>query len=576
MLEHTAPISGLACSNKYVATAGYDNRVLLWQSEDSEVISRGWHDHLVNHCDFSPDQTRLLTSSSDYSSRIWSLPEMRLLHVNVDHSDDVMRGFFSPSGEYYATCSCDGTLKVYSGTNDLLATLTGHTGIIENFCWSRDSKFIFSCGMDDKLIKWDPITGQKLSVFENGGPDMDAIANLSNGGIIVGNDHGELCVFSDDLGPIAQYQVHQSGVKNIVASPDASEILSVGYDGVAKISRIDNALTEVASAEFPASIWARSADFHSDGTIAFGTFSSRFAKWDYRSNAWEFAPMESSVSLNGVSVKDGNTLTIGDAGIVHRNGEPIGGPESLCNFVIEADGVIFCGGQTGELYAGPDFEVVHKNASPLNCAVTMKHEGKTYLCVGSYAGEVLVFETGGAPQYLWTLNANENAIKGMDVKDGSVITGCADGQLVMLDPIRQEITAQYPKRHTSILNDACFVGSDLIGSISRDLTLIIWSANGSEIHETNHQNSIKSIASDTDGRWVAMGDYRGSISVFNVETRAFHGAKIRASETGISSLAWDASKSQFVASSYDGHLYEIEIFEKSITSKIIKFPRVLG
>jgi WD40 repeat protein len=238
--------------------------------------------------------------------------------------------------------------------------------------------------------------------------------------------------------------------------------------------------------------------------------------------------MESSVSLNSLTAVNGDIISIGDAGLVKVNDQLVGGPKTLCNFVIKAGDRIFCGGQTGELYAGPTFESVFKHSSPFNCAAEFVHNEKSYICVGSYSGEVLVFENQDSIKHLWTIKANENAIKGMDVKGQKVVTGCADGELVMIDPLSQVVLSRYPKKHTGILNDTCFVGSDIIGSVSRDMHLIIWNKDSSEIYKTDHKNSIKSISSDDKGLWVAAGDYLGYITVFDMknENLLAHGQEL--------------------------------------------------
>ena len=56
MIEHEGPISGIATfGDRLVATAGYDNQIILWDSRERRALARGCHDHLVNQCEFSAD-----------------------------------------------------------------------------------------------------------------------------------------------------------------------------------------------------------------------------------------------------------------------------------------------------------------------------------------------------------------------------------------------------------------------------------------------------------------------------------------------------------------------------------------
>ena len=58
MIEHTAPISGVDAYGTMVATAGYDNRVILWDSITRTALAEGRHDHLANQCRFSVNDCR--------------------------------------------------------------------------------------------------------------------------------------------------------------------------------------------------------------------------------------------------------------------------------------------------------------------------------------------------------------------------------------------------------------------------------------------------------------------------------------------------------------------------------------
>lgn len=54
MIEHKSPVSGIATfDKKYIATAGYDNQLILWNAKTDEGINSGHHDHLVNQCVFN-------------------------------------------------------------------------------------------------------------------------------------------------------------------------------------------------------------------------------------------------------------------------------------------------------------------------------------------------------------------------------------------------------------------------------------------------------------------------------------------------------------------------------------------
>ena len=103
-MQHQGPIAGIAAHGDLIATAGYDNKIILWNARLREALSRASHDHLVNHCSFSSDGRWLVSASSDYSARVWAIPSLRLHAVLPGHGDDVDMAVFSPDDRRIATC----------------------------------------------------------------------------------------------------------------------------------------------------------------------------------------------------------------------------------------------------------------------------------------------------------------------------------------------------------------------------------------------------------------------------------------------------------------------------------------
>ena len=151
-MRHNGPISGVATSANYVATAGYDNQIILWNSRDKVALARGLHDHLANRCEISKDERFLVSASSDYTARLWELPSMRLVAVYNGHSDDVEMARISPCQTKVATTSQDGRVRIFSLLGDLLVSFPGHDGCSSACAWSADGSRVVSSGDEGLLL----------------------------------------------------------------------------------------------------------------------------------------------------------------------------------------------------------------------------------------------------------------------------------------------------------------------------------------------------------------------------------------------------------------------------------------
>ncbi|MGH3754831.1 MAG: hypothetical protein ACRDRP_19455, partial [Pseudonocardiaceae bacterium] len=68
---------------------------------------------------WSPDGTRLLTSSADHTARIWDATTAQPLHQLTGHTNWVRAVAWSPDGTRLLTGSADGTVRVWDATSGL-------------------------------------------------------------------------------------------------------------------------------------------------------------------------------------------------------------------------------------------------------------------------------------------------------------------------------------------------------------------------------------------------------------------------------------------------------------------------
>jgi WD40 repeat protein len=565
MISHESPISGIACwQDQYVATAGYDNRVVLWAAGSGRAIARTFHDHLVNQCTFSPDGRWLITASSDYTARLWEVPSLRLRAVLREHEDDVEMAAFHPDRDLVATASRDHRVRVFGLDGRLQRTFAGHTADVVSVTWSEDGDRLVSSSDDGTIKTWSLGTGALVADLDLDGVETDTIVLTPEGVIYAGNDKGEIVMVAPDGRP-ERIVAHDAGVKRLVLAAEEGLLVSLSYDRVARLWDVSGGLPVLRQeTALPDDVWPRSAAFRQGSQLVFGTFGQTYRTYDFGRAQWQQEEVAATPGLNAVSpAADGSCLAVGDSGTVwrlERDGRrcPVSRPGSLCNFLTPAGEVVLTGGQLGRVFDARTGTAVHQHRSPLNCATSFRRDGRLFAVVGAYTGEGLLFEVeGNRVVHRGDLPLLENAVKGVAAGERLLLAVCADRTAVWWDLGTLEPVAVRPAAHDRIINGCVALTGDVFATVGRDLMLRIW--DGPQLLETiptPHGHSVKCVSANGTGDLVATGSYDGTIAVLERGTGAWRELE-RPSMSGISSLCFDAGAGEFVASCYDGQLYRV-------------------
>jgi len=560
-LKHHGPISGIATRGDLVATAGYDNQIVLWNARTRSPLGRAYHDHLVNHCSFSSDGRWLLSSSSDYSARIWSVPSLRLEAVLTGHADDVDMAAFSPDDQLIATCALDRAVRIFDRTGRCLHVMRGHTGNVLSLAWSADGAFVVSSSVDGTVRRWDAKCGVEAQVSDLG-VRTDSVEMGASGVIFAGDDRGRLCILT---GSETRYvAAHAAGIKKVALDENRRRLVSLSYDRTLVVWQLDDedGLLQLARTSLPPVIWARAAAILPDGRVATGTFGGTYAIYDVEKDEWDISGARAGPAINAVLVVAGEAYTVGDSGVVSVDGRRVADMGSLCNFLATAGERIYTGGQLGQLYDARTGMVLHEHHSPLNCAAVLSVGSDARLAVGTYTGEILIFslDANGNPHLMKTIRAYENAVKGLSFQDDALFSVCASAEVAWFGTSDWGPERRVRRAHDRIANACVAIGRGRFASVSRDRSLRLWSVDEAmspcEVFQSPHPNSIKCVAIDAEERTLMTGSYGGTLATFDLVTKRWS-ELFRPTASGIASVAWDGLRNRFLAASYDGAIYPV-------------------
>jgi hypothetical protein len=127
-----------------IVTTSEDNTARVWDAQTGEeLFSLIGHEEGVWPASWSPDGTRILTGSEDNTARVWDAQTGEELFSLIGHEDWVLHATWSPDGTRILTAAFNGTSRVWDAQTGVeLASMAGYA------VWSPDGKYIFTTSFD--------------------------------------------------------------------------------------------------------------------------------------------------------------------------------------------------------------------------------------------------------------------------------------------------------------------------------------------------------------------------------------------------------------------------------------------
>jgi toxoflavin biosynthesis protein ToxC len=307
VLRHDGSISGVAAhEDRYIATAGGDSRVILWDKATGKSISSSSHDDVINDCAFSRDGRYLVTSSSDCTARLWSVPDLSLKAVLADHGDNVTTSAFHPVEELIATASQDSFVRIYDFHARLVAKFGGVVGEVVWLDWSHDGRELVALSDDGQMTRWPWANTQPIDaigVSSAGGNDYAPTA--ANAVSYQENNCGQaVSVRNQHATPV---EARDTDIDRLVIDPQKS-LLACISDGTLAVWDISTPTPmPIAATTLPDDVWAHSCAFAGMSRLVFGTFGTTHRTYDYIHDEWQAGDIAPTNGVRAVCVR-GNDI----------------------------------------------------------------------------------------------------------------------------------------------------------------------------------------------------------------------------------------------------------------------------
>jgi hypothetical protein len=156
----------LSPDGRWLATAGYDHQILLWDVALGQVVrTLEGHNGAVFDLAFRPDGRVLASASGDRTVKLWDATSGQRRDTLKEPLKEVYTLVFSPDGSQLAAAGVDNRIRIWrisptaeEGTNPLIASQFAHETPVLRLAWSPDGRTLVSSG-EDRLVKvWEAQT----------------------------------------------------------------------------------------------------------------------------------------------------------------------------------------------------------------------------------------------------------------------------------------------------------------------------------------------------------------------------------------------------------------------------------
>lgn len=244
---HERIVNSLSYSSdgKWLASASWDKdkTVKIWDATDVTMLKERnvlKHASEVKSVTFSPDDTKVITGSTDFTVQVWDVRYGEKLRTFQGHTEWLTSVVIHPTDKIIASASRDTTVRFWDMMSTERSKLEGHTHWVNSVIFGNP-KVAISGGVDKTIRFWDVSNGEELQRLSGYSKPILALAISSNGNwlAIAGMDD---CVLLRNLITKQEYKLeeHHSPVKSIAFSADGKKLVSGSTDKTIILWDVEN------------------------------------------------------------------------------------------------------------------------------------------------------------------------------------------------------------------------------------------------------------------------------------------------------------------------------------------------
>ena len=220
--------------------------VISGSSRRSKRILQG-HTGLISDIRLLGEGRRLLSTSWDCSTRLWSLGKEQREPRIMNHNTEVKSLAIGKHGAKGASGARDGEVKVFSlKTMTCTRNLQAHNSDVSGLFFSSDGSKLISTSWAGSTNVWDLASYELIRTIKGPKVRVRSVCPLPDDSFLMGLHDGTVLRISlEDGNKIAEYKKHTDIVSSMMVDPSETRILSGSWDRTARIWNIDSGKEEM-------------------------------------------------------------------------------------------------------------------------------------------------------------------------------------------------------------------------------------------------------------------------------------------------------------------------------------------
>lgn len=124
------------------------------------------HDNSINTRTITPDETLLITGSTDTTVKVWSLPDLTLLRTLIDRKKTVSTVILSRDGHYLVVSYYGGRVAIWQPDGKLVLAFKANDKNLVNAQLSPDNAVLATGGLTDVISIWSFPDGKVITTLK--------------------------------------------------------------------------------------------------------------------------------------------------------------------------------------------------------------------------------------------------------------------------------------------------------------------------------------------------------------------------------------------------------------------------